>query len=370
MNRPVSRGSIISTIIRKDLKEFSRDRFFTIMTVAGLIIYAIMFWLLPSTVSETISIGVHQSGLDEMFEEIAAEENGGLEFTSHKSSGALRAALGLGTEEPEQKLNIGLDFPEDFLEKVALGEKTTVKVYTDSNVPPEIRLALSGWVEEMAYSVSGQALPVNPPDEENIVLGEDRIGNQVSFRERMRPMFAYFILMMEIFALGALVAAEIKARTVTAVTVTPARVSDFLAAKVIVGTLVAFTETTLLMLLINSLGTSPLILLTAILLGAVLITGFGLIAGAQGKDFVATLFYCMLFIIPLAIPAFGVLFPGSASVWVKAMPSYGLINTIVGVTSYNEGWSEVLPELSMLFGWCLTVFAVGWFILKRKVESL
>ena len=51
------------------------------------------------------------------------------------------------------------------------------------------------------------------------------------------------------------------------------------------------------------------------LLGAVLVTGFGMIAGSYGRDFMGTLLVSMLFMIPLMIPAFGALFPGSSPTW-------------------------------------------------------
>lgn len=372
MKGRVGRGAIISAIVRKDIKEYTRDRFFAIMTVVGIVAYVALFWLLPADVDETLTIGVHQTGLDAAFDQMTEEDDAGLAIKEYKSSAALKNGLGLknGERGGDAEIDIGLDFPADFLGSMQAGEPTTVKVYVDGNVPPEIRRAMSSMVREMAFAVAGNELPVTPLDEDLIVLGEDRAGEQVALRERMRPLYAFLILIMETFALGTLVAAEIKSRTVTAVTVTPARISDFLAAKGIVGTLLAFTEAALLMLLIGSYGHQPLITLTAILLGAVLVTGVGLIAGSSGKDFIGMIFYSMLFIIPLMIPAFAVLFPGTASAWVKALPSYGLVSTIVDVNSYGAGWADVLPGLASLAAWCMAVFAIGWFTLKRKVESL
>ena len=169
---------------------------------------------------------------------------------------------------------------------------------------------MTSFVREIAYALSGNPLPVAEPDREVIVLGEDRVGDQVPFREKIRPLFAILALVIETFALSSLIATEIQARTVTAVLVSPTRVSDFLAAKGILGTAMAFAQAVLLLLIIGSFANQPLILLCALLLGAVLVTGFGLIAGAAGKDFIETLFYGMAFMIPLMIPAIAVLFPG------------------------------------------------------------
>ena len=109
----------------------------------------------------------------------------------------------------------------------------------------------------------------------------------------------------------------------------------------------------LLLLIIGSFANQPLILLCALLLGAVLVTGFGLIAGAAGKDFIETLFYGMAFMIPLMIPAIAVLFPGFRRGVGEGLASYGLIQAVVQASAYNAGWLEVLPYLGMLLVWCL-----------------
>jgi ABC-2 type transport system permease protein len=370
MSAQVSRAAIIWAIVRKDAREFGRERFFVVISAISILIYGIGFWLMPSSVDESFTVGIHQTGMDAIFAEVMGDQGAGIEIVQFQSVEALEAALGVGDAEPEDPLAIGLAFPDDFLQRVAAGQQTTVRVYVDANVPVELRSAMESFVREIAYALSGNPLPVADPDREVIVLGEDRMGDQVPFREKIRPLFAVLALVIETFALSSLVATEIQARTVTAVLVSPTRVSDFLAAKGILGTGMAFAQALLLLLIIGSLASQPLILLCAILLGAVLVTGFGLIAGSAGKDFIETLFYGMAFMIPLMIPAIAVLFPGTAAVWVKVLPSYGLVQTVVQASAYGAGWLEVMPHLATLLAWCLAAFAVGWIVLKRKVETL
>jgi ABC-2 type transport system permease protein len=177
-------------------------------------------------------------------------------------------------------------------------------------------------------------------------------------------------LLMEMMALAALIASEIQERTVTAVLATPARPSDFLAAKLVVGTAVAFAQAALLLAAIGSFGRGAGPLLLSLLLGALLVTAFALIAGAQGRDFVTVVFWSMLFLIPLAIPGFGALFPGTASLWIKLIPSYGLVESMVGVTSYGDGWRQVAPHLLTVAGWAAAACLAGVVILRRKVDTL
>ncbi len=106
------------------------------------------------------------------------------------------------------------------------------------------------------------------------------------------------------------------------------------------------------------------------LLGAVMVSGVAMIAGSVGRDFLSNLFFGFMFMIPLMIPTFTVLFPGTASGWIRALPSYPLVQGLVKVTTYGEGWTEALPDVGALLAWCVGLFVVGWVVLKRKVETL
>ena len=64
------------------------------------------------------------------------------------------------------------------------------------------------------------------------------------------------------------------------------------------------------------------------------------------------------------------LFPGTASTWVRVLPSYPLVQGLVDVTTYGAGWAETLPELGGLLAWCVALFALGWIVLRRKVQTL
>ena len=121
---------------------------------------------------------------------------------------------------------------------------------------------------------------------------------------------------------------------------------------------------------INALGTQPVLILTFMLLGAVMVAGTAMIAGSSGKDFMSTLFYGMAFMVPMMIPAFGALFPGTPSLWIRALPSYPLVDGLIEITTYGAGWGDTLPQLTTLLGWCVLLFALGWVVLRRKVQSL
>jgi len=394
--RPASRAAIIAAIVRKDFKEFSRDRLYVFLSALMLVFFIGIFWVVPSTVDESIVIGIYQTGIDElgMLLQQEGDESGGLELVPLASEEDLKGVIAgdleayrtvggdivtrdeeAGDEKPKDaervRVAIGIAFPEGFAGPAASGVGTAVTVYSDADVPPEIQGAMKSLVRELAFSIAGHPLPVELPAADTVILGQDRAGNQVAMRDRMRPLFVFFVLMMETFALASLISSEVMTRTVLAVLVTPAKLGDVLAAKTIFGTLLALSQALILLVAVGALTAQNWsVLIVAALIGALMFTAIGMMVGAAGKDFIGTIFYAMLFVLPLAIPAFAVFFPGTASAWIRVIPSYGLIQTITGVSSYSEGWADVWPHVATTLAWVVVLYMAGLFVLKRKVESL
>jgi ABC-2 type transport system permease protein len=370
--------SIIRVIVAKDLKEYSRDKFWMIITLLVLIAFAAVYWLMPSTVDETIVMGVHQRNMDKLIaqleEESVAEE--GLMVVEFTTAAKLASAVegktkATGPDGKKVTVPIGVDFGSDFAADVAAGRTANVDIYVSPEASVEVRGAISAYVRELAYSLAGDESPVTMPSQSEIILGTDRAGAQVPMRERMRPVIVFMVLLTESLALSSLVATEIHTRTAAALSVTPATTSEIVAAKTTTGTILALGQAVILLLITRTFtGGNWLMLLTAALLGAVLATGIGVVSGSAGRDFIGTLFIGMVFLVPMMVPAFAVLFPGAPSAWIKVIPSYGVIQAIVGVTNYGEGWADILPYLGMAAAWSLVFCAVGVFTLGRRVKSL
>lgn len=389
MTRPVSHASIIGAIVKKDIAEYGRDRLWAFLTLFVLVIVVVLFYLLPDEVEESLSVGV--SGLPpEALTGLTAEE--GLVPVAFSQEADLEAVVsgeatawiadgqvvvdrdGVDVPEGAERLTlgVGLGFPPDFVATVERGDQSAVRVYVEASVPREIQTAVSSLVGELAFAVAGEPLPVTLPDpaESYVVLGTDRIGDQTTARDSFRPLFVFLVLMMEMFVMASLIAKEIQERTVTAMLVTPATVADVLAAKGIAGTLSGFGQSVIILLAIGALANQPVLMLLLILLGSVMVAGVAMLAGSVGKDFISTMFQGMVYMIPLLIPAFAAMFPGTASAWVRALPSYPLVSGLVDVSTYGAGWSETLPEVGVLAVWCVALFTLGWVVLRRKVRTI
>lgn len=223
-----SRAEVIGTIMRKDLAEYKRDRLWVLLSLLTLVMFILIFWLLPSTVDETLTIGVRATGVEQALEQ-AEGRDGGMKIVGFSSAQELRAAVSGTLDEETAKripgadsVEVGILFPDDFATVIAQGERTSVEILTDAAVPNEVRTAVSAFVRETAYSLAGHDLPVKDPVQRAVVIGEDRAGDQISARETLRPLFAFFVLIVESFALASLIALEVQQKTVTALLVTPA----------------------------------------------------------------------------------------------------------------------------------------------------
>lgn len=412
MNRRVSRPAIIGALLRKELLAYSRDLVYLALTIFLLVLIPVLFRFLPDSVDETITLGISPS-LDTLVADARADlEAGGatpeqlaaldeLDLSEEglalvevddaaQLAGVVEGRLeAWRTEagdvvvrdpanEPEPVgaervgADVGIAFPDGFIADVMVGELgVAVTVYSDAGVPAEVRGAMTSFVRELSYQFAGRELPVGMPAEDEIVLGEDRAGDQVTLRERMRPLLLFMILLMETFSMASLVSTEVVQRTVTAVLVTPARVSDFLAAKAVFGTVLSLGQALVVLALIGGVTAQNWsLLLTTLLIGALMFTGVALFVGSAGRDFMGQLFLAMLVTIPLLIPAVAVLLPGSAAPWVQVIPTYPVIDVLVGATVYGATWADSAGSLGVAAAWLVVLFGAGWITLKRKVESL
>jgi ABC-2 type transport system permease protein len=364
-----ARTAIILAIIKKDLKEFTRDRMWAILTLLSLVSIIVLFWVLPGSINETITLGVHQTGLDGFMERLIKEHEGALIVRKFDSSEELLRAV-KGELRLEKDMPIGLDFPADFRESLLAGRRPAVRLYLDAAVPVEIRQAMSSFVREMAHELMGDEIPVTPPDESTVILGKDRAGNQIPFRVRLLPILVFLILLMESLALASLIANEIQSRTITALLVSPARSGDILTAKALFGSFLAFSQTFVLLLAVGGLGHHALQLVVILFLGSLMVSGVGMLIGSAGKDFMGTLLLGMLMLIPLGAPAFAAIFPGSASPLIKVIPSFSIVKGLAGIAMDNMGWADCAPYMGLAALWVVVILGAGFFILKRRAETL
>ena len=347
---------IIGALVAKDFSLFFRNRFFALITVLGLVVYLVIYFVMPKSVNESLEIGLYAPVVLPAFEQMQGE---GLEIERVESEELLKEGV------TEGQYVAGIALPADIMEGFVSGQKPKISVYFASDVPEETKDAVKVMIRELAYQQTGQALAIEVTEE---ILGPDLAGMQIPPRDRMRPLFAVLLIMTETFGLASLISEEVERRTINALLVTPVTVKELFTAKGITGVSLAFVQAALFMAIIGGMSRQPLIILATLLLGAVLVTGVGFIIAALGKGFMSVMAWGMVILIILFIPAFGVMFPGAVTGWVKAIPSYYLVDTVHQASNFGADWGDVWYNLLVLLGSDLALVWIGIMALRRRTR--
>lgn len=346
---------VIKALVAKDFSLFFRNRFYSLITVLGIITYLTIYFVMPSSVDEELEIGLYAPVLPPVFEVIQQGE--GLEFELYDSEEALKEAI------MDRAHEAGVALPADIMEKFASGLKPVVTLYFPADAPDEIKDIVETMIRELAYLQTGQTLAIEVSAE---ILGPDLLGEQIPIRDRMRLMLAIMLIMFEMMGLASLISEEVEHDTIRALLVTPMSVRDFFTAKLIMGTSLAFVQGALFMAIVGGLNSQPFIVLTALLLGSILFTGSGFLIASLAKDMLTSMGWGITLLLIYSIPAFGVMFPGTVTDWARAIPTYYLTNTIHQASNFNAGWGDIWTDLLILLAFIVVIVWGGIMALRRK----
>lgn len=332
---------VIATLVAKDLTLYFRDRFFAIITVLGLVAYIALYFVMPSSVDESFDIGVFAEGGASAFVDMGMP---GVAFTEIDSLETLQDDVEDG----------------DVLAGIALDADGAVTLYSASTISDAARDS----VEALIGGMFAGDLPVTIRQE---VIGTDYAGEQIPLRDRVVPLFAVFVLFVEVLGLASLIADEVENRTIRALMVTPMNVGGLFISKGIFGVGLAFSQAAILMLVTGGLQSQPLLILTALLLGSIMVTGIAFLIAAFSRDLMSVVSWGMLAMIVLTVPALTVLFPGPVSDWIRLIPTHYLVDSVDQVANFGAGWSDVAGNFAVLIAASGILLTLGAGVLRRKL---
>ncbi len=347
--------SLIGTLVAKDITLYFKDRFYAFITVLAIVFLIAVYFLLPRTVDETLTFGIYAPVMPPALAQALAED--GVVLQGWPSEDALKAAVAAGD------VQAGIVLPPDMTQQIMAGRKPQVRLYLAADLPAEFRDMYQLVVRELAFLVGGRPLDIETQEE---VLGPDLAGQQLPPRRRMLPLLAVFALLMETLGLASLISSEVESGTLRALLVTPVRVSDLFLSKGIVGVGLAFGQAVLLLAITGGLARQPLIILLALLLGSVMVTGLAFLVASVARDFMSVIGYGTLALILLAIPGMAVALPGFISGWVRILPSHYLVDTVHRTINFGAGWGDVGLNLIALAGFSALFVALGIAALQRR----
>ena len=345
---------LILTLIKKDLTLFSRNQFYFVMTIVGLVMYIALYFVMPRTLDENIKLGVYTPGV-QVGNSLAGIQ--GVEAQSFTSLEELKDAV------QTNKYPIGIALPPDLLNTIARGDQVVVTVYYSASTPDEMKGAIDALINQMAYFITGQDVPLVMQTE---ILGPDLLGAQIPWRDRLIPMMAVLILGTEILSLASLISTEIEQDTVRALLVTPLKLRHLLSAKALLGIGLAFIQVVLFMTVIGGLTHEPATMILGLLIGSILVTGLGFLIASMARDSMGVTSWGMILFIVFFIPAIGGMVPGILSDWAKVIPSYYLIDFVSRLSNYGATFSDLGANLLIMLGWSAVFGVTGTLALRRR----
>jgi hypothetical protein len=333
------------------------NRFYMLITIIGMIFYIVIYFVLPSSIDETLHLGMYAPTVPPVFGQLA--EQPGVDIEMFDSTEELKSAVSDGT------YSAGIVLPGDIMDTWAAGGKPQVYIYYGAESQAEVQDAITTLVTELSYAQTGQALNLETEEE---VLGPDMLGSQVALAARMRPLLAVFILIVEVMSLAALISVEIDQGTAQALSVTPMSTTDLFVAKGAMGVGMALAQAVFFMAIVGGFAHQPLIILVTLLIGSAMVVGLGFLLAALSRDVTVVTGWGVLLMIIMAIPGFGSVIPGLLSDWTKVIPSFYLTDTISRVMNFGAGWPEVWLNLVILSAFTLAVILLGMFTLRRRYQ--
>ncbi|MBN1273833.1 MAG: ABC transporter permease [Candidatus Aminicenantes bacterium] len=350
-------GRIIGTLIKKDVVLFFRDKFFGVMTLLMIVVFIVIFFILPATIRGTIKVGFYVPSFSTFFSKNLMTD--GLVIQNMESDEEVRRAV------MEKEVQVGISIPGGISALLDSEKPTDIFVYSSSEVPKDIQEMYTVLMNEMVTRMAGKKSPVNW---RAVVLGPDLGGSQVPYRNRMIPLFAFMLIITETLGLANLISSEWETGNVQALMVTPLTVIDFFAGKGFTGVGLAFSQAFVFMAVTGGLKQNAFLVITALFLGSILVTGLAFVLASVAKDMMSVLGWGVLVLIVLVLPATAALFPGLFSGWIKVIPSFFLVDILSRAVNYDIGWSGNLKNIFLLGGSGVVCVVFGVFFLKRKIS--
>jgi ABC-2 type transport system permease protein len=345
---------MIRALVQKDIKLYFRNQFFAFITGLALVLYIAVYWLLPSTVDETLPFAVYLEDAGGLpLDGVAGE---GLEVTTFDSEEALVAAVESG-DYPA-----GLVLPTEFLEALSGGEAAALTVYYAPGTDSELRDAITMLLESQLNALTAARTGVDMAIE---VLGP-ATDSPIPMRDRMLPMLLLLVLAIEVMGLATLIVEEVEHGTARALLVTPLGIPQFFTGKTIMGVSLAFVQVFIIVAVTGAISTSPLLVLVTLLLGSLFITGIGFLIASVARDMMGVMAWGMLGLVILTLPSITIMFPVIGSSWMEYIPSYYLVDTLHQVMNFGASWGDVAANLLILLVVGAAALAAGSLVLRRR----
>lgn len=271
----------------------------------------------------------------------------------------------LEAQVEQNRYDAGLILPAGFDEAVRAGEKPPLQFFISGESLASNRIILSANTIDLIRTVEGASAAV---DVEVVQLGE---GRQLSVSQRLVPMVVIFALLIAgILLTGTSLVEEKEQKTLSAILVSPVKLSEVVVAKAILGLFLSLLMSVIILAMNRALGSSPLALVFSLVVAALMCVEVGLLYGAGSKDMKALYALFKGLNILLFAPVIFYLFPDWPQ-WVgRIFPTYWAIDPVFQVAVNGAGLSDVWFELVVAVAICVVLGAAVAALVRRMRRTL
>ncbi len=341
----------VAILLGKDFKYGSKGFIFIMAIVAPILISLVMTLVFGTFFSQTAKLGITDQGDSRLTGLMSALDS--VQTRTYASADDLRRAVEAGA------VDMGLTVPQGFDEEVSRGTAIVLPAYVWGESLAKNRGILLATINSAVRQLAGQEVPIHI---ETTTLGDTQ---SVPWNDRMLPLvLLYAVTMGGIMVPASLLVDEKQKHTLAALAITPTTLGDILAAKGLMGVIMALVMSIVIMLMNQAFGVQPGLLMIVLGLGAVMGALSGLVFGSLVKD-INTLFAAIKAIgILLFAPAIFYMFPQLPQ-WIgRIFPTYYMLAPIVEISQRGGGWSAIATDVFILIG--LNIVLVGVVILTLK----
>lgn len=327
----------VAILLGKDFKYGSKGFVFIMAIVAPILISLVLNLVFGTFFSQTAKLGINDQGDSLLVNIVSASDS--VQTRTYASADDLMRAVEAGA------VDMGVSLPENFDEDALSGNSIVLPAYVWGESLAKNRGILLASINSAVRQLAGQEVPVHI---ETTTLGD---AQSVPWSDRLLPLvLLYAVTIGGIMVPASLMVDEKQKHTLTALAITPTTLEDILAAKGLMGVILALVMSIVILLMNQAFGVQTGLLMIVLGLGAVLAALFGLVLGALVKE-INTLFATIKGIgILLYAPVFVYMFPQIPQ-WIgKIFPTYYIVQPVVEISQQGGAWSDIVFEVSILAG--------------------
>ena len=312
-------------LLRREIIHGNKGFLFIMAIVFPVAISLIISLVFGTLFNQTPRVGIVDEG-NSRFGELAAGYSSMI-TTEYATEAELKEAVTSGAA------SLGFVLPPGFDRALAEADEVNLTTYIWGEGTREHFEILDINIVNIIYEIMGAEVPVNI---ETIALGE---GEGVPWNDRLLPFIVLYTVVLAAVLLPAMaVIYEKEKKTMTALAATPTTLGEIFVSKGVIGAVISLFMGVVVLVINQAFGFHPWLLVLVLVLGTMMATVIGLLAGAFLNDITSLLAFSKIGGIVLSVPAIIYMFPQIPQ-WIGYIfPTYYIVEPIVDLVQRGGSW--------------------------------